>query len=191
MFELRAVDKRYGRTVALDAVDLRIAAGETTALIGPSGAGKSTVLRMLIGLEWPDSGEVRFDGEPLRREGLLEQRRRIGYVIQEGGLFPHLTAAGNVALLARTLGWERARIDTRMEELAQLCRLPGDALQRYPAQLSGGQRQRVGLIRALMLDPKVLLLDEPLGALDPIVRHELQAQMRELFAELGKTVVLV
>ena len=191
MFELRAVDKRYGRTVALDAVDLRIAAGETTALIGPSGAGKSTVLRMLIGLEWPDSGEVRFDDEPLRREALLEQRRRIGYVIQEGGLFPHLTAAGNVALLARTLGWERARIDARMAELAELCRLPGDALQRYPAQLSGGQRQRVGLIRALMLDPKVLLLDEPLGALDPIVRHELQAQMRELFAELGKTVVLV
>ena len=191
MFELRAVDKRYGRTVALDAVDLRIAAGGTTALIGPSGAGKSTVLRMLIGLEWPDSGEVRFDDEPLRREALLEQRRRIGYVIQEGGLFPHLTAAGNVALLARTLGWERARIDARMAELAELCRLPGDALQRYPAQLSGGQRQRVGLIRALMLDPKVLLLDEPLGALDPIVRHELQAQMRELFAELGKTVVLV
>src|SRR5690554_3404407 len=191
MFELRAVDKRYGRTVALDAVDLRIAAGGTTALIGPSGAGKSTVLRMLIGLEWPDSGEVRFDGEPLRREGLLGQRRRIGYVIQEGGLFPHLTAAGNVGLLARTLGWERARIDARMAELADLCQLPGDALGRYPAQLSGGQRQRVGLIRALMLDPKVLLLDEPLGALDPIVRHELQAQMRELFAELGKTVVLV
>ena len=191
MFELRAVDKRYGRNVALDAVDLRIAAGGTTALIGPSGAGKSTVLRMLIGLEWPDGGEVRFDGEPLRREALLEQRRRIGYVIQEGGLFPHLTAAGNVALLARTLGWNRERIQVRMTELAALCQLPADALARFPAQLSGGQRQRVGLIRALMLDPKVLLLDEPLGALDPIVRHELQAQMRELFAGLGKTVVLV
>src|SRR5690554_6097054 len=191
MFELRGVDKRYGRTIALEGLDLRIEAGRTTALIGPSGAGKSTVLRMLIGLEWPDSGEVRFDGEPLRREGLLEQRRRIGYVIQEGGLFPHLTAAGNVALLARTLGWNRERIQVRMRELAALCQLPADALARFPAQLSGGQRQRVGLIRALMLDPKVLLLDEPLGALDPIVRHELQAQMRELFAGLGKTVVLV
>ncbi|MDN5780649.1 MAG: ATP-binding cassette domain-containing protein [Luteimonas sp.] len=191
MFELRQVSKRYGRTVALDALDLSIAAGRTTALIGPSGAGKSSVLRMLVGLEWPDSGEVRFDDEPLRRETLLEQRRRIGYVIQEGGLFPHLTGAGNAALLARTLGWERERIDARLRELAALCQLPFEALARYPAELSGGQRQRVGLIRALMLDPKVLLLDEPLGALDPIVRHELQTQMRELFDALDKTVVLV
>ncbi|HVI59590.1 MAG TPA: ATP-binding cassette domain-containing protein [Luteimonas sp.] len=191
MFELRQVCKRYGATVALDALDLSIAPGRTTALIGPSGAGKSSVLRMLLGLEWPDRGEVRFDGAPLRRDTLLEQRRRIGYVIQEGGLFPHLTGAGNAALLARTLGWERARIDARLRELAGLCQLPFDALARHPAELSGGQRQRVGLIRALMLDPPVLLLDEPLGALDPIVRHELQAQMRALFERLGKTVVLV
>ena len=191
MFELHQVSKHYGATVALDRVDLSIVAGRTTALIGPSGAGKSSVLRMLVGLEWPDSGEVRFDGLPLRRETLLEQRRRIGYVIQEGGLFPHLTGTGNAALLARTLGWEPARIEARLRELAALCQLPFDALSRYPAELSGGQRQRVGLIRALMLDPAVLLLDEPLGALDPIVRHELQTQMRELFARLGKTVVLV
>ena len=191
MFELCQVSKHYGRTLALDALDLSIAAGRTTALIGPSGAGKSSVLRMLVGLEWPDSGEVRFDGEPLRRDLLLEQRRRIGYLIQEGGLFPHLTAAGNAALLARTLGWARDRIDARLRELADLCRLPFEAMSRFPAELSGGQRQRVGLIRALMLDPKVLLLDEPLGALDPIVRHELQAQMRELFEALDRTVVLV
>lgn len=191
MFELHQVSKHYGATIALDRVDLSIAAGRTTALIGPSGAGKSSVLRMLVGLEWPDSGEVRFDGLPLRRETLLEQRRRIGYVIQEGGLFPHLTGTGNAALLARTLGWEPARIEARLRELAALCQLPFDALSRYPAELSGGQRQRVGLIRALMLDPAVLLLDEPLGALDPIVRHELQTQMRDLFARLGKTVVLV
>jgi osmoprotectant transport system ATP-binding protein len=191
MFELRQVSKRYGPTIALDALDLSIAAGRTTALIGPSGAGKSSVLRMLVGLEWPDSGQVRFDGEPLHRATLLEQRRRIGYVIQEGGLFPHLTGAGNAALLARTLGWAPPRIEARLRELADLCRLPFAALSRYPAELSGGQRQRVGLIRALVLDPKVLMLDEPLGALDPIVRHELQTQMRELFDTLDKTVVLV
>lgn len=191
MFELHDVSKHYGATVALDRIDLRIAQGGVIALIGPSGGGKSSVLRMLIGLEWPDRGEVHFDGEPLRRARLLEQRRRIGYVIQEGGLFPHLTAAQNTGLLPRTLGWSREKIAARHDELATLCQLPGDALQRYPAELSGGQRQRVGLIRALMLDPPVLLLDEPLGALDPIIRHELQAQMRELFARLGKTVVLV
>ncbi len=191
MFTLAGVDKRYGPTVALDGVDLHIAAGHRTALIGPSGAGKSTVLRMLIGLEWPDRGEVRFDGERLRREALLEQRRRIGYVIQEGGLFPHLSAGDNAALLARTLGWSRERIQARLQELAALCQLPVDALRRFPSELSGGQRQRVGLVRALMLDPPVLLLDEPLGALDPVIRHELQAQMRTLFERLGKTVVMV
>ncbi|MCW0411033.1 ATP-binding cassette domain-containing protein [Xanthomonas sacchari] len=191
MFELHRVTRRYGDMLALDQVDLRIAPGRTTALIGPSGAGKSSVLRLLLGLEWPDSGEVRFQGEPLRRATLLAQRRRIGYVIQEGGLFPHLSARDNAALLARTLGWTRPRIEARLHELAELCRLPEALLTRYPAELSGGQRQRVGLIRALLLDPPVLLLDEPLGALDPIVRHELQTQMRELFALLGKTVVLV
>lgn len=191
MFTLSSVSKRYTTTIALDRLDLDIERGRTTALIGPSGAGKSTVLRMLIGLEWPDAGEVRFDGEALRRERLLEQRRRIGYVIQEGGLFPHLTAAENVGLLARTIGWSKPVIKARADELSELCQLPIGALGRYPGELSGGQRQRVGLIRALMLDPPVLLLDEPLGALDPIVRFELQAQMRELFANLGKTVVLV
>lgn len=191
MFDLHRVSKRYGATIALDGVDAHIATGAVTALIGPSGAGKSTLLRLLLGLEWPDRGEVHFDGAPLCRESLLQQRRRIGYVIQQGGLFPHLTGFGNVALLARTLRWPAARIRARAQELAALCQLPADALRRYPAELSGGQRQRVGLIRALMLDPAVLLLDEPLGALDPLIRFELQEQLKRLFAELGKTVLLV
>ncbi|GAE50924.1 ATP-binding cassette domain-containing protein [Xanthomonas arboricola] len=191
MFTLDQVSRRYGQAIALDTVSLQFASGITTALIGPSGAGKSTVLRMLVGLEWPDSGTVAFDGAPLQRAGLQAQRQRIGYVIQEGGLFPHLDARSNVVLLAQTLGWTRQRIDQRLRTLCALCQLPPELLARYPAELSGGQRQRVGLIRALMLDPPALLLDEPLGALDPIVRYDLQAQMRALFAQLGKTVVLV
>ncbi|MFB8953038.1 ATP-binding cassette domain-containing protein [Xanthomonas arboricola] len=191
MFTLDQVSRRYGQAIALDTVSLQFASGITTALIGPSGAGKSTVLRMLVGLEWPDSGTVAFDGAPLQRAGLQAQRQRIGYVIQEGGLFPHLDARSNVVLQAQTLGWTRQRIDQRLRTLCALCQLPPELLARYPAELSGGQRQRVGLIRALMLDPPALLLDEPLGALDPIVRYDLQAQMRALFAQLGKTVVLV
>lgn len=191
MFVLEQVSKRYGSTLALNKLDLCINSGQTTALIGPSGAGKSTVLRLLIGLDWPDRGRVYFDGQSLRREELLEHRRRIGYVIQEGGLFPHLTAFDNITLLARSIGWAPPRQHQRCLELAELCRLPVDALKRFPVELSGGQRQRVGLIRALMLDPPVLLLDEPLGALDPIIRNQLQDQLRDLFARLGKTVVLV
>ncbi len=191
MFALHDVTRRYGATAAIDRVSLAFAPGATTALIGPSGAGKSSLLRLLVGLEWPDAGEVRFDGVPLRRATLQAQRQRIGYVIQEGGLFPHLDARANAALLARTLGWTHARIEARLQALCALCQLSPALLSRYPAQLSGGQRQRVGLVRALMLDPPALLLDEPLGALDPIVRHDLQSQMRELFATLRKTVVLV
>ena len=190
-FELRGVSKRYGNIVALDEVSLRFPAGSNTALIGSSGSGKSTLLRVLLGLEWPDRGEIRVDGAVLQQAQVLALRRRVGYVIQEGGLFPHLTALGNLALLPHHLGWDRERIRQRAQELATLTHLPPGALERYPAELSGGQRQRVALMRGLMLDPDALLLDEPLGALDPIVRHELQDELKAIFDQLGKTVIVV
>lgn len=191
MLELRGVSKRFGAEQALGSTDLEIASGRTTVLIGPSGCGKSTLLRLMIGLIPPDAGTIRFEGESLTRENVLALRRRMGYVIQDGGLFPHLTARGNAVLMAEYLGWPVARIDERIRELTELTRFPAEGLSRYPAQLSGGQRQRVSLMRALVLDPDVLLLDEPLAALDPMIRSDLQADLREIFHTLRKTVVLV
>src|SRR2546427_8689752 len=191
VFEAAGVIKRYDGATALGPLRLTVEAGSTTALIGPSGAGKSTLLRMLNGLVWPDAGEVKFRGHPLPREGLPGLRRQIGYVVQGGGLFPHLDARENAALVARWLRWDEARIAARIEELSAVARLPLDALSRFPRQLSGGHAQRVSLMRALMLDPEGLLLDEPLGALDPITRFDLQQDLREAFARLRKTVVLV
>lgn len=190
-FATRHASKRYGDVVALDDLSLEFAAGTTTALIGSSGSGKSTVLRLLLGLEWPDSGQVLVDGRLLQPADTLPLRRRVGYVIQEGGLFPHLSALGNLALLPQHLGWRPERIRDRARELAALTHLPDAVLGRYPAELSGGQRQRVALMRALMVDPDALLLDEPLGALDPVVRHELQDDLKRIFERLGKTVILV
>ena len=190
-FALVQAGKRYGKVHALERTSLAFAAGTTSALIGSSGSGKSTVLRLLLGLEWPDHGHVEVDGKPLQRSDVLPLRRRVGYVIQDGGLFPHLTALGNLALLPRHLGWNRERIQQRAEQLAALTHLPVGVLERYPAELSGGQRQRVALMRALMADPDALLLDEPLGALDPVVRHELQDELKQIFDRLGKTVIVV
>lgn len=191
MFALRAVEKRYAGKPALGPLTLEIPAGRTTALIGPSGCGKSTLLRLLIGLVWPDAGEVTFAGTPVTPATARSVRLRVGYVIQDGGLFPHLTARGNVTLMARHLGHDPAATAARVSELAVLTRFPADGLDRYPHQLSGGQRQRVGLMRALLLDPDALLLDEPLGALDPLVRADLQTELRDIFRRLNKTVVLV
>jgi osmoprotectant transport system ATP-binding protein len=191
MLELRRASKYFDRTQALAPTDLSPPPGRTTVLIGPSGCGKSTLLRLMIGLIRPSSGSVRFDGTEVTPERAPLLRRRMGFVIQEGGLFPHLTARRNVVLMAEHLGWKKERIAARLEALADLTHFPLDALPRYPAQLSGGQRQRVSLMRALMLDPDVLLLDEPLGALDPMIRADLQADLREIFRRLGKTVVLV
>ena len=191
MLELIDVSKSFDGTTAVRPTDLTIQSGSTTVLIGPSGCGKSTLLRLMIYLIQPDTGSVQFEGTPFTPEDVLELRHRMGYVIQDGGLFPHLSAADNVALLSRHLGWEESRIEARLNELAELTHFPVDGLQRFPAQLSGGQKQRVSLMRALMLDPQVLLLDEPLGALDPIVRSDLQADLREIFRSLAKTVVMV
>ncbi|MFQ5504452.1 MAG: ATP-binding cassette domain-containing protein [Planctomycetota bacterium] len=191
MFELLGVTKDFGATQVLASITLRTEACATTVLIGPSGCGKSTLLRLMIGLVLPDRGELRFADQKLDPARILRLRQRMGYVIQDGGLFPHLTAEKNVSLMARHLGWDTLRISRRLEELCELTHFPGDGLDRFPVQLSGGQCQRVSLMRALMLDPDVLLLDEPLGALDPMIRAELQQDLKAIFQKLQKTVVLV
>lgn len=191
MFELRNVHKTFGAKAVIRGVSLHVHSGKTTALIGPSGCGKSTCLRLMLGLIQPDSGEARFDGMPIDRAYLPQLRRRVGYVIQDGGLFPHMTARQNVTIMARATGMDSAALDARLDALTALTNFPRDGLARYPVELSGGQRQRVALMRALMLDPEALLLDEPLGALDPMIRFELQTELREIFHALGKTVVIV
>jgi osmoprotectant transport system ATP-binding protein len=191
MIELEYISHSYPQAMSLDDVSLRVASGETVALIGPSGCGKSTLLKVVLGLERPQRGRVSIEGTELHANNALELRRRVGYVIQSGGLFPHLTSVDNITLAARYLRREKKWIEARVDELAELVQLRREVLQRFPTNLSGGQSQRVGLMRALMLDPAVLLLDEPLGALDPMVRHGLQEELRALFERLGKTVVLV
>ncbi|CAH9017655.1 ATP-binding cassette domain-containing protein [Candidatus Nitrosacidococcus sp. I8] len=188
---LENVSKSYSTTAGIQHTSLNISQGQITALIGPSGCGKSTLLRLIVGLITPDSGCIYFEGTQLTPENILAQRQKMGYVIQEGGLFPHYTAQENIALVANYLNWDQNKIDQRLRELVALARFPEDALKRYPVQLSGGQRQRVALMRALMLNPDLLLLDEPLGALDPLNRYEMQAELREIFQSLHKTVILV
>jgi osmoprotectant transport system ATP-binding protein len=191
MFALHGMLEVYAGRPALGPLTLTVPPGRTTVLIGPSGCGKSTLLRLLIGLIWPDAGGVTFNGQPVAPATVRAMRQRVGYVIQDGGLFPHLTARENVTLMARHLGRDRAATAARVAELTELTRFPSDGLDRYPCELSGGQQQRVGLMRALLLDPDALLLDEPLGALDPLVRADLRAELRDIFRRLDKTVVLV
>ncbi len=191
MIRLEKVTKSFGNTVALTSFSLDIPQGRTTILLGPSGCGKSTLIRIMTGLEKPDIGTVSINGRVLSPQNVLEMRRNMGYVIQQGGLFPHLTARRNVSLMAEYLGWGSHQIDAGIRRLAQLTKFPLDGMDRFPAQLSGGQNQRVSLMRALMLDPAILLLDEPLGALDPLIRYDLQRDLKEVFQTLQKTVVLV
>ena len=191
LVSLSAVSKSYGEGAGLHETTLSIDRGQTTVLIGPSGCGKSTLLRLIIGLIKPDSGRIEFDGEMVSPDNVARMRHRIGYVIQEGGLFPHLTARANIELMARHLERPLPDRQSRLKELSLLTRFPEEALQRYPVELSGGQRQRVSLMRALMLSPELLLLDEPLGALDPLVRSSLQKELKEIFARLHQTVLLV
>ncbi|HWM23998.1 MAG TPA: ATP-binding cassette domain-containing protein [Chthoniobacterales bacterium] len=191
LVKLIGVSKKYGAAAALHPSDLAIERGQTTVLIGPSGCGKSTLLRLIIGLLEPDAGTMQFDGAPMTPAHFAQLRRRIGYVIQDGGLFPHLTARKNVLLMAAHLKRPPSEMNSRLAELCTLTRFPETALDRYPLELSGGQRQRISLMRALALSPELLLLDEPLGALDPLVRAALQKDLKEIFARLKQTAVLV
>jgi osmoprotectant transport system ATP-binding protein len=176
--QLEHVTKTFGGKKALDDVTLNIPSARTHVLLGSSGSGKSTIIRILIGVIQADSGVVKINGN-------------IGYVPQDGGLFPHLTARDNVALVAQTLSWKKEKIDARMEELLHLTSLDPALLSRFPKELSGGQRQRVSLMRAAFLDPALLILDEPLGALDPIIRNEVQNELKTIFNALRKTVLMV
>jgi osmoprotectant transport system ATP-binding protein len=173
-------------------LDLEVRRGETLCLLGPSGCGKTTTLRLINRLLEPSAGRVLYDGSDTAAADPIRLRRGMGYVVQSGGLFPHMTVAANVGLLCELEGWERGRREERVRSLLALVRLdPAEFAGRYPAELSGGQRQRVGLARSLALDPPVLLMDEPFGALDPITRASVQDELLELLGSVEKTVVLV
>ncbi len=176
---------------AVASLNLEIEEGSIVVLIGPSGCGKTTTLRMINRLIEPTSGRIVINGEDVTQRPVAELRREIGYVIQQVGLFPHQTIASNIATVPKMLGWEKQQISDRIEELASLVGLESSLLDRYPDELSGGQQQRVGVARALAADPPVLLMDEPFGAVDPIVRTRLQDELLEVQARVGKTIVLV
>jgi osmoprotectant transport system ATP-binding protein len=190
---LDRVTKRYGAdTVAVAELSLTVPDGELCVLVGPSGCGKTTTLRMINRLIEPSGGRILIDGTDVLKIDPVQLRRNIGYVIQQGGLFPHRRVADNVATVPRLLGWDRTRVESRVKELLELVDLDPDRYgRRFPDELSGGERQRVGVARALGGDPPVLLMDEPFGAVDPITRQRLQQQFLELQAELKKTIVFV
>jgi osmoprotectant transport system ATP-binding protein len=191
IIELNDVVKRYGRLAAVDGLTLAVEPGSFTALLGGSGSGKTTALKTINGLVVPDAGEVRVDGRPVAAEPGPALRRRIGYVFQEIGLFPHMTVAENIAVGPKLAGWGKAETAARVTELLQLVALPAEVAGRLPAALSGGQRQRVGVARALAAKPSIMLMDEPFGALDPVTRDALGRDYRALHDGLGLTTLMV
>ncbi|MDB5423402.1 MAG: ATP-binding transporter protein [Phenylobacterium sp.] len=189
--ELSGVGKRYGAHAVLAGVSLQIAAGEFTALVGGSGSGKTTLLKTINRLVTPDAGAVWVLGQDVGALEPHELRRKIGYVFQEVGLFPHLSVAENIAITPKLLGWDRQKIAARVAALLDLVALPQEVGARAPAALSGGQRQRVGVARALAAEPSLMLIDEPFGALDPLTRDQLGTDYRALHDRLGLTTVMV
>ncbi len=192
MVEFEEVTKLFGTVRAVDRVSFRVRRGELCVLIGPSGCGKTTTLRMVNRLVEPTAGRVLVRGVDVMRLDPVRLRRSIGYVIQQVGLFPHLTVEENITVVPRLLGWDAKRCRTRAEELLGLVGLPpADFLRRYPRQLSGGQQQRVGVARALAADPEIVLMDEPFGAVDPITRRQLQLELKRIQATVRKTILFV
>lgn len=191
MISFKKVSKKFNQYQGVETTSLTIEDGKTTVLIGPSGCGKSTLLRLIVGLITPTTGEIFFDHEEVNKKTAAHLRRKIGYVIQDGGLFPHLTARNNLSLVAKYHKISMKDIKERILSLCELVKLPPKILDSYPLELSGGERQRVSLMRALMLDPNYILLDEPLASLDPITRYELQDELKLIFSHLQKTVILV
>lgn len=192
--EFKGVSKKFPNTeyFAVDHVDLSIEEGEFITILGSSGCGKTTLLKMVNRLCEPDSGRVILFGEDIAGQNAVELRRRIGYVIQQVGLFPHMTIEENISVVPSLLKWDRQRIENRVEELLSLVGLePGEFKKRYPSQLSGGQQQRIGLARALAVEPRIMLLDEPFGAIDAITRTTLQEELLRLHKGLKKTFLFV
>ena len=188
---LNSVTKHLGPTRALDAVSVELPAGQTTAILGESGCGKTSLLHHINGLLRPDDGSVEVFGQPIDYQHLPELRHRMGYAVQSVGLFPHLTVAGNIGLVARLSGWPAARVEKRSEYLLETMNLDGALQSRFPHELSGGQRQRVGICRAMMLNPDLLLLDEPFSGVDPITRTRIHENFLALLQEEPSTTVLV